>query len=239
MDDEANGVNSIPLGPKISTYDTNMLAPNASPELVQSVAGPSRVQQTQPTFMMASLSNKNKRKGFKQAMASTLPKKIVFEAPDGTAVMSNDLPALPFASASSAEVTAHAPSAVSRVIPPSEIQEKGQLPPNMIVTSIDVEEGLWPEGRKSKKKKPSRQALTRSETQEVENVVLNYGGGDEEMIPTQRDQQPDIPATKKPLRDYWDHVKKNWEKLPRVNGRLDVREGTLVTWQVSDMFPAV
>lgn len=96
---------------------------------------------------MASLSNKNKRKGFKGAMGKEVPSKIVFSG-------QVDLNA-------SADVGVQPP--VPRIVPPSEKQEKGLLPPNIFVTSVDVEEGFR-QGKKSKSVIPKTK---RSETPPV------------------------------------------------------------------------
>jgi len=40
----------------------------------------------------------------------------------------------------------HATNGLPRLIPPSEIQERGELPPNMFVTSVDVEADVWGAG---------------------------------------------------------------------------------------------
>lgn len=232
QNDNANGVNSIPLGTRDSSSDVEMREIDARSEPAVPVAGSTRAQ---PIFM-ASLSNKNKRKGFKQAMASTLPKKIVFAAPEyPTLVGAVESSALPFASIISSEVTVTAPNNFPRLVPPSDKQENGQLPPNMIVTSIDVEEGMHSGGggRKTKNKRLSRQMLKRSETQEVENVVLDYGGEDDGMIPTQRDyDMPEPDITDRSGRDEWHRVEKNWDKLSKFTAASQVSAGSLIGWKV-------
>lgn len=214
---------------------------------------PPQVRAIPPTIMMASLSNKNKRKGFKQAMASVLPKKIVFAAPDAD----EPEPApLPFQAASSSEVAAAAPNIFPRLIPPSEKQQNGQIPANMIVTSIDVEAGLYPERKnkgKGKKKAEARGQLVRSETQEVERVVLDYGEaddgeleddtGNDDMIPTQRTVAPepelvkDGNATERSELSFrtWALVEKEWETLPKIQDAKSTVIGSLVGWKVSSI----
>jgi len=121
-DDPTVGVNAIPLG-----NHNNIEVPGATPHTI--VGGNGGVTD----LTMASLSNKNKRRGFKNAMGKELPPKIIF----------------------SGQVDPHANTngwvraLVPRLVPPSEKQEKGLLPPNLFVTSVDVEEGL----RTSKKPK--------------------------------------------------------------------------------------
>ncbi len=181
---------------------------------------------------MASLSNKNKRKGFKQSMSAPLPKKIIFEGgevPDTEAV-------LPFTSAPNAEVTATAPNLFPRLIPPSEKQENGQLPPNLFVTSIDVEEGMHPPRRKKNKQRPDPHV---GEAQEVDRVILDYGeSGD--TISTQREQFNEYTAalaiqyakgSLAPDLD-WSFIDGNWETMPKVTSTSLLQRGILLGWKV-------
>lgn len=246
------GVNNVPLGSRSTAIEQDIEASFDNPGHDDALpAPPPQVRAIPPTIMMASLSNKNKRKGFKQAMASALPKKIVFAAPDAD----EPEPApLPFQAASSSEVTAAAPNIFLRLIPPSEKQQNGQIPTNMIVTSIDVEEGLWPERKnkgKGKKKAETRGQLVRSETQEVERVVLDYGEaddgemeddtGNDDMIPTQRTVAPepklvkDIDVTEHSDLSprTWALVEKKWETLPKIQDAKSTVAGSLVGWKVS------
>ena len=96
---------------------------------------------------MASLSNKNKKRGFKNGIGKEVPPKIIFSGqvhPD-------------------TNVNGRVQVSTPRLIPPSEKQEKGLLPPNLVVTSVNVEEGLW-QGKKSKFVTPNPK---RSETSPV------------------------------------------------------------------------
>ncbi|KAI0092660.1 hypothetical protein BDY19DRAFT_497019 [Irpex rosettiformis] len=226
------GVNNVPLGPRAST------SAQVQEESFE-VTGDDDILPTPPTIMMASLSNKNKRKGFKQAMASTLPKKIVFSTPDDESTEAEQT-ALPFPAASTSEVAATAPSIFPRLIPPSEKQENGQIPVNMIVTSIDVEEGLYP-SRKKNKKQGSRQQQLESEIQQVENVVPNYGeeDGDHDMIPTQRtaDVAPSggevepLASTRVNYSQVWEVTEEHWETLPKIRDPEYVLVGNFVGWK--------
>lgn len=173
-----------------------------------------------PTIMMASLSNKNKRKGFKKAMANALPKKVVFSS---TAAEAEQAP-LPFAATPGTEMTAAAPNIFPRLVPPSEKQENGQLPANMFVTSIDVEEGMHSGGKKNRKKADSS---VRHEAMEVENLVLNYGEADNH-IPTQRE-----PESSKPSADRdWTDVERKWTNFPKISDGTPLPIGALVGWKV-------
>jgi hypothetical protein len=110
--DPSVGVNAIPLG----NYSTTE-APGTT---TQTTAG------AHEELTMTSLSNKNKRRGFKSKVGKEVPSKIIFsEQVDPKTSLDG-------------AVRAFTP----RLVPPSEKQEKGLLPPNVFVTSIDVEEGL-------------------------------------------------------------------------------------------------
>jgi len=135
-DNPTVGVNAIPLG-----SHNSIEVPVAS---AQSVAG---VHGGFTDLTMGSLSNKNKKKGFKNAMGKQVPPKIIFseQVDPNTALNGRDQAPAP------------------RLVPPSEKQEKGLLPPNVFVTSVDVEEGLRP----NKKPKPVIPETKRSETPPV------------------------------------------------------------------------
>lgn len=229
------GVNNIPLGPQVSVPVLEEILDISADDHTETAPG----SNTPQTFMMASLSNKNKRKGFKQAMASTLPKKIVFADPEAAPAQAEPAP-LPFPTASASEVTAVAPSIFPRLIPPSEKQENGQLPVNMFVTSIDVEEGMYPSRKKNKKKQSSQQQQPWSETQEVESVVLDYGEGDtaDDMITTQRESNAESYAGKDKAHTsapeaIWETTEKSWDTLPTIRGPESIICGELIARKVS------
>ena len=105
--------------------------------------------------MIGSLRHKNKKKEFKQSMANPSPQKIVF-APNTTASGSQHPPSL-----LAQDISMDVPSIPSgtiqpRLIPPSELQELGQLPSNMFVTSVDVESDIWGDHLPSLKKQGKR-----------------------------------------------------------------------------------
>lgn len=213
---EPASANEVPLGER---------QPAARTPPPQSSAPTLPAPPAAPTIMMASLSNKNKRKGFKQAMAAPLPKKIVFDAPPPA-----EAP-LPFASAPAAEIVAAAPGAFPRLVPPSERQESGTLPPNMFVTSVDVEEGMHPVKKKNKKKTKgaAAEAQVVNEAVEVENMVLDYGEPDEQHISTQRDSAP---SGGEHVGGDWSYVERNWASLAKVTQDTKLDTGALVGWKV-------
>lgn len=119
---------------------------------------------TQEQVMMGTLRNKNKKKGFKLSMASPIPQKIVFGAtpadtvPLTTASMTSSLVgepqtparpqaavAIPKATPSGTLFNATPAGRYVRLVPPSEIQAMypERIPANMLITSVDVEAGMW------------------------------------------------------------------------------------------------
>ncbi|KIP10560.1 hypothetical protein PHLGIDRAFT_219210 [Phlebiopsis gigantea 11061_1 CR5-6] len=210
---EPLSVNETPLGPRQT----------ARPESPQ--PRPATVANAAPVVMMASLSNKNKRKGFKQAMANSLPPKIVFSNPASAEEI------LPFSTTSPGEIQAAAPSIFPRLVAPSEKQANGQLPPNMFVTSIDVEEGLR-KGKKKNKKKATPAAV-RHETAEVEYMVLDYGEPDDH-IPAQRDLSSSATATHKD----WAKVESGWDGYAKIADVAQIKPGGIVGWKALGINPA-
>jgi hypothetical protein len=163
--DRAAGVNAIPIG--TVPVKTDVVA---------------ETQHTDGTteFAMSSLSNKNKRRGFKGAMGQNVPEKIVFTFP-------------------AVEETPIA-RVLPRLIPPSERQN---LPSNMLVTSVDVEEGL----HSKKKRKKWDEASDPSLYNEVE--IKNESGVDVNAI------------------------EREWDALVQIKEQISLCSGALVGWKVS------
>ena len=136
-EDPTVGVNAIPLG-KHNKPGVPEVIPQAT------VGGNGEFAD----LTMGSLSNKNKRKGFKDAMGKEVPPKIIFSE-QGDQVTNTNGP---------------------RLVPPSEKQEEGLLPPNIFVTSVDVEEGLRP----SKKPKTVVSKAKRLETPPVTRMTGEF-----------------------------------------------------------------
>lgn len=90
-----------------------------------------------PSLLSLSLRNKNKARNFKSLMSRPLPPKIVFGDQEGDACGALAPKSLGMSKT----------QVLPRLIPPS---SRLSLPPNMFVTSVDVEAGLEKEQRKSK-----------------------------------------------------------------------------------------
>lgn len=151
-------------------------------------------------IMMASLSNKNKRRGFKQAMSSSRPAKIVFAPVD--AELSPE--------ARPADSTDLASTSYIRLIPPSEKQAAGMLPPNVFVTSVDVED-------------PQRFDMSYS----------GYDDGDHATIPVKEDDfvlpyDDPIPSVVVDFRE----VQRKWDNLSLITDAAQVKVSSLVAWKV-------
>lgn len=181
--------------------------------------------------MALSLSNKNKRKGFKSHLHDEIPQKIVFAA-DANRAGSAPV-AGPSTSPSGPE--AHAPDdqhpsrPAPRLIPPSERQERGELPPNIFVTSVDVEEGLW-NGKKRGKSKKKKQADADEWVEETTDW-LDYGDSERQ----QADVEENV-ADQRPREDVagvqWEDIERRWDTLIRVTDKSQLRPGLLLGWKV-------
>lgn len=150
------------------------------------------VHMLKPTMMM-SLKNKNKRRDFKNTIG--MPSHITFQ--DNGA----------------------APSPPPTLIPPS---ERGQLPPRLFVTSVDVEEDKWPRGNDQnwnwKQKKTQRESY--GQAVDEADITLDYGKTPEE----------DRIASVSML----DHtaLENAWANAPPIEGKTILPSGCVVGWQV-------
>jgi hypothetical protein len=203
------------------------------------------------TSMMQALSNKNKRRGFKAA-PTVLPAKIVFstsDQPDTTLGTTSAVAlSVPMSISTMATVEQVSAPVSTRLIPPSELQERGQLPPRMFVTSVDVEEGMWPaHGKKSKGKKKVNSAAYEQQLDEEDDskrwgeleveaeVTLDYGE-DDSLLYVDADRSGAAAAQENdegPTNLDWDGVEQRWTTLPLVQDKTNLHTGVLVGWKVS------
>ncbi|KZT13197.1 uncharacterized protein LAESUDRAFT_754192 [Laetiporus sulphureus 93-53] len=210
---EPASVNSIPLGTRAQTAEIA-----GTPVIVENPQQPAELADASMdvaprTFMMSSLQNKNKKKGFKKAMTAGIPAKVVFATEDGTV----DAPATEENAQQTppSDNTEQYKSSLinSHLVPPSEKQELGLLPSNMFVTSVDVEEGM------SRKRRKRRQALYNHEhVPEEEDEAVN-------AIRSNKDQQhSERPSSDLPNADT---ISKKWDALPKVQERSQLTAGKL------------
>lgn len=233
-------MNDIPLGERARTDDAfaALSPPEPEPTVpvqpVQTKAkgkgkGKETAVEEHPAFLMASLQNKNKRRGFKHALTQGVPAKILFsDASQPAAEQSMDVDVVEAALAP--EPQRSSSRAQPRLVPPSEKQERGLLPANMFVTSVDVEEGLWPaKGKKKKKKK----APVKEAQWDYEEEEQTFAGG----LPY--DDVPDVPAAM-PAAGVQDDsastervvVAARWDTLRKITEKEQVQVGTTVAWKV-------
>jgi len=146
----------------------------------------------------SSLTNSNKRQGFKQAMQGVVPQKTTFLSPGET------------------PQTLKSPTPVKKpytLIPPS---QRIDLPGNIIVTSVDVEEGVWDLGvQKVTKKKAKPKNEPKQNIDDIPDVVLDYsedGGRTGGAFD-------------------WVKVEKEFDGY-RTAAREDIVEGTILLWKV-------
>ena len=158
-------------------------------------------QEPATTLFGSSLTNANKRRGFKQLMQDVVPQKTIF-LPQGETPQSSK-----------------APTPVKKpytLIPPS---QRTDLPRNIIVTGVDVEEGLWGESvQKETKKRAKPMCEIEKSTDDVHDVVLNYsedGGMTENTFD-------------------WAKAEEAFDRC-RVAVREDIVEGRILLWKVFSM----
>lgn len=160
-----------------------------------------------PTY---SLKNKNKKKGFRQAMEKATPQRVVF----GPSKNGND--ANEAVSSSLVKDSASTATAKDRpppvLIPPS---QRSDLPSNLFVTSVDVEAGLW--GRQSEADDSHAQAD--SCATEVEAMLVNG---------TARVTNGEV-AKSSAVDIDWDALDSLWSGLPVVSRPVN---GMILAWQV-------
>ncbi|KAH9887605.1 hypothetical protein C8Q73DRAFT_712546 [Cubamyces lactineus] len=262
---EPTSVNDIPLGPRAHTHEPTAAAASTSTPASASVEPetqpvrasgkgqePARETTSEaPSFMMASLQNKNKRRGFKSAMSQGVPPKIVF--PDAiaapgpsTSAQQQSMDVDPDAQLVEAALNPSPPAATPaiaraqpRLVPPSEKQERGQIPANMFVTSVDVEEGMWnAKGKKKNKKKKKVQVEEKwdyAEEEAAEEADMFAGGLPYDDVP-ETSMGPAISTTiqKDPTRSNCTEyavVAAQWDTLRKITDKAQLQPGTTIGWK--------
>ncbi|KAL0949850.1 hypothetical protein HGRIS_009883 [Hohenbuehelia grisea] len=237
----------IPQGSPQTTHEAHVL--HTSSSQTSMVLG-SELHNANGVINMVSLRNKNKKKGFKNSMSRPIPDKVVF-MPDGSTPNVLDLPtASSSSSGERSEVTSsllsehqqftetNSARQLGRLIPPSEKQEKGQLPSNMFVTSVDVEEDLWSTGAKSgmQRTKPSDTVVHTPD----EPLILDYGAAS--LPPSRTGVTPDATQPNDDARNTlqsfdWNTAESRWAKSPAISAIDQLRAGMLVGWKALAINP--
>jgi hypothetical protein len=165
--------------------------------------------------MMSTLRNKNKKKGFKQAIV-LLPPKIVFsdsDAPSSSRVQNS------VTNATSSGMVIDAP-APARLAAPSEKQERGELPSRMFVTSIDVEKNMRPQVKKSNKNNRRHGQLKH---ESCSDGSVAYGEDVSHVTNGDLTQTSDFP---------WDLAEQHWETFEEITQLEQLKVGCSVGWKV-------
>ena len=147
-----------------------------------------------------------------------------------------------------------------RLIPPSEIQERGELPANMFVTSVDVEADVWgatgggggagggiPDPNSKRTKKKNRKL--KQQQQQEHHASQPHEDGDEfhypppddevELLDYSEDPQPPsaLPLAGSSKRNFdWVKAEKNWDTSVPLTKVEQVGEGGWVGWKVGALF---
>ena len=207
---------------------------------------------TSTQVMMGSLRNKNKKKGFKQSMVAPIPQKIIFTA--NTTVSGSQQPSSSAQDTSMDEASTSSGIIQPRLIPPSEIQELGQLPPNMFVTCVDVESDMWnehPSKKKGKKKNLNggdtdwhNSSHMRGVTSEVRedgqfddaddgSLTLPYFDTD---IQTTTQMSSASTTSEASGQFDWDRAERLWKDCAVLEKLEQLVVGCLVGWKVRNFF---
>jgi len=204
---------------------------------------------TPDQVVMGSLRNKNKKKGFKHSMAGPIPRKIVF-TDDERQRESNNIASA--ASKPSEDVALEmnvtdlqSPSTrkpFSRLIPPSELQELGQLPPNMFVTCVDVGVGIMDFGGSSSRKQGRKRKGKGRDMYEYDWGQGQADGYEEVFYDNERMLLHDTTARNdttlsKPSGEDaidWSKAEQRWETSVVVQSPEQIAIGALVGWKVKN-----
>ncbi|KZT21227.1 hypothetical protein NEOLEDRAFT_1181852 [Neolentinus lepideus HHB14362 ss-1] len=210
-------------------------------------------------LMSLGLSNKNKKKGFKAHLNDEVPQKIVFAKPPSPASQrpSSEVEAGDYSEVQAGR-SAHVGPSAPRLVPPSEYQDRGELPQNMFVTSVDVEAGMWPDSNKSRKSKGKAKGKGRGKRRDEEEwaeevgVWLDYGEGVEGEDVARGEVQQTSSATEVANllsanadtgtdgvgEVVWANVETRFDSLPLLTGEEQLRDGMLFCWKALDINPA-
>ncbi|KAH7930316.1 hypothetical protein BV22DRAFT_1028542 [Leucogyrophana mollusca] len=204
---KTSAANAVALGDKSTT--------TSSPEPLVDEG-----ENIEPHLMMMSFRNKNKRKGFKQSMTKVLPAKIIFSE------LAKEVGEMPVPSSQSAGLSVVAETSTQpppRLIPPS---ERKHLPPNLFVTSVDVEEGM----KHSKKKRKTHQ--------QEDGPERPYGAGyaDDTVLDYGHAQEPELAQTYDAHKASEEEfqitaIEKKWNSYAKVTDKSQLRSGSVVGWK--------
>ncbi|KAH6890064.1 hypothetical protein BKA70DRAFT_1409042 [Coprinopsis sp. MPI-PUGE-AT-0042] len=219
-----------------------------------------------PGFVMASLRNKNKKKGFfKQAMLDRMQggpeqRKIKFGEDEGPehdtielaaqAIDEHDVQPTASTSTLPASQSTQSQRRRPRLIPPSELQDAGKLPSNIFVTSIDVEEGMPSYTKKNKKRRKKNHNWDEFGGEEEGYLEYEEGqfmdadatmGSEEQVVQLVYDDEPENAALKGSENFDWDKAEREWDKLGVVHDIAKLEQlgvGGHLAWKELSLNPA-
>jgi len=168
-------------------------------------------EQSEPQVMMISLRNKNKKKNFRQLMDKPLPPRIVFTEPENAPIPSESHTLA--GTSTSAKVSVH-PVNHARLIPPS---ERDDLPSNIFVTSIDVEEGMQP--KKKRRPKDTSAAVSYDNKSCTATFSLDYGPAEVSMDVSNPDEALHLRADQQ------------WDLLQKITDMSQVKVDSIVAYK--------
>lgn len=164
--------------------------------------------------MMMSLRNKNKKKNFRQLMDKPLPPKIVFTELENVPISSKPLDILTPAGSSTPARVSVPPIKHARLIPPS---DRDNLPSNIFVTSIDVEEGMRPKKKRRLKETPIAPLYDESCTADIS---LDYGSAEVSVA---------VPKSDETMHR---HAEQQWDLLQKITDMSQVEVDSIVAHKV-------
>jgi len=240
-------MNTIPLGERSSSRTlghTEHGGDKGATTLI--VDEETRVEEAEEVqgVMMASLGNKNKKKGFKKFLSAPVPKKIVFTE-DGQAITTLISASTAQSSVSQLRMSNNESSTPlencqsrPRLIPPSEIQECGKLPPNMFVTSVDVEADLWISGEIDVSHDLDYSHIDENGCQTLEDATMPPGdeGHDSPVGEVNGDAKNTIRGMSANTAFDWSQAEQLFENGLKVSQVDGLRTGQVVGWKVCCLF---
>ncbi|TDL14653.1 hypothetical protein BD410DRAFT_902954, partial [Rickenella mellea] len=239
-----SSANAVPVGVRTrgdaSTGDdvTEKIAVNA--DVGASAATPISTGQS----IASTLKNKNKKNGFKRTMSTATAQHIVFAA---STPMTDSQSPHNFAVALDLDLLSRPASPPSmerqdtrpRLIPPSEKQDAGLLPPNLFVTSIELEDD--PSKWSRKKKRKQRDGYGYNEVNEyggISNDGKAYSGAgrrdsDVEILDYGVEESGGVSASVD-----WTKVERHWASFASVSDHTLLKPDTLIGWKTLDINPS-
>jgi hypothetical protein len=182
---------------------------------------------------MASLKNKNKKRGFKDAFHAPIPSKIVFADGDNSKTSS-----IPHESGSEGGdvssiallVTGAKPGA-PRLVPPSERYALGLLPQNVVVTSVDVGDDFSKKCKRQRLRNDESFGTYYDEHREEAGRQIQSAQNVDMVTAEDEEQQQVMSGTS------WEHLYSDaeikWETLITLTERMQIEPGCHVVWKAS------